>query len=75
MNTDTIKTREDFINFAKELSQNDKNHKHEWENNNLDLFLDVMATFSEGVDGYYKNIHPDILADIPSWKVCACLYS
>ena len=71
MNTENIKTREDFIKFAKELSQNYKDHKQEWENNKLDLFLDAMATYSNDVQGYYKNWHPEVSADIPSWRVFA----
>jgi len=30
-----------------------------------------MQRYSEDINGYYKNVHPDLNADLPTWRVFA----
>jgi len=62
------KSFEEFINLL--LTDLNKN-KDDWENNQLELFLEAMGAYTKDLDGYYKNMEPDQNADIPTWKVFA----
>ncbi len=73
MNTDklfSIKTKEDFISFLNELS-NDKTAKDDkWENKSLEDYLDSIARWVEDMDGYYHNTNRTIPENI-NWQFIA----
>jgi len=66
-----IKSREDFVIFLKKLLINYKKSNEDWENDNLESFIDGMIGATEDADGYYKNLNEDLDADQPSWRLFA----
>ncbi len=70
LSTDWIKTRKDFVKFMEMMSGAYKNNGMNWENDNLDLYLSAMASYSDDVAGYYENTNQGD-ADSPTWKLFA----
>jgi len=63
--------RQSFIKFLSLLHDNYQLNKAEWENIDLDSFLEAMIRYSEDIRGYYDNTNQKVDADTPSWKVFA----
>ena len=68
--TSNIKNREDFIIFIEKLLEDFRNEKN-WENNNLESFIEGMLSWVEDADGYYKNINQMEVLSNPSWRLFA----
>ena len=68
--TSNIKNREDFIIFLEKLLEDFRNEKN-WENNNLESFIEGMLSWVEDADGYYKNINQMEVLSNPSWRLFA----
>jgi len=66
-----VNDRKSFSEFIQLLLVDFEKNKDKWENNNLRQFLESLQRYSEDVDGYYKNVHPELDADVPSWKIFA----
>lgn len=65
-----LHTREDFIKFLLLLVKDFKNNPDEWENNNLESFLEAAASWTEDMDGYYINNNLPLPENV-NWKVFA----
>lgn len=63
--------RQSFIKFLSLLHKSYQRNKTDWENVDLDSFLEAMLRYSEDIQGYYDNTNQDIDANTPSWKVFA----
>ncbi|MEX6689347.1 hypothetical protein QTN47_17695 [Danxiaibacter flavus] len=63
--------RQSFIKFLELLYQDFLNNQNEWENPNLERFLEAMIAYTQDIQGYYDNTNQTINADTPSWKVFA----
>ncbi len=61
-------TRIQFIQFLEEFRKDLKKNKSDWENTNLEDFLEAMQTYTADVQGFYNNMKMDINADEPSWE-------
>ncbi len=66
-----VTDRESFQEFLGLLILDLKNNPENWENNKLDLYIEAMQSYTEDLDGYYKNNHPELNAEIPKWKTFA----
>jgi uncharacterized protein with NRDE domain len=55
-NIKKIETRDDFVNFAYELSQNYNDDPNSWENANLGDYLSAIAHWTNHMDGFYLNL-------------------
>ena len=66
-----VTNRQSFIRFLELLRQDFMQNHSEWENRNLDRFLEAMVEYIQDIQGYYNNTNQNINADIPSWKVFA----
>ena len=53
--------------FRKDLTENSKN----WENINLNDFLEAMTRYSEDIQGFYDNTNQNINSENASWKIFA----
>jgi hypothetical protein len=60
-----IKNKEDFLNSLKELSKNTDN----WENLKTKEFIEALISYSEDIDGYYKNTNQNTDSEKASWKL------
>ena len=66
-----LHSKEDFSNFLDVLYQDYKENKSEWENIELEDFLEALARYLRDVDGYYKNLKIDVNSKQPSWRLFA----
>ena len=65
---DTIRSREDFIVFLRSLSRSLIDFPNDWENANLEDFLNALAAWVEDMDGYFAN-RGEPTPQTPDWKL------
>lgn len=68
--TNNIRDKKDFLNFLELLIGDLKNNRQEWENINLESYLEAVAGWTEDMEGYYQNINQP-LPDNINWKIFA----
>jgi len=66
-----VTDRQSFIRFMELLHDDYLKNQAEWENPNLNTFLEAMIAYAEDIQGYYNSTNQNINADTPSWKVFA----
>jgi len=64
----SIRSREDFVGFAKALSKDLHDNPESWENATLERFLEALGAWVEDMDGYYINQGKPVPLQ-PDWKV------
>lgn len=65
-----IEDRNEFIVFVDQLVLDLKNNPDEWANKTLVEYLEAISSWTEDMDGYYRNRNASIPENIP-WKVFA----
>lgn len=50
-----IESKKDFVIFLEHLVADLKQNPADWENDTLDRFLEAMSSWTNDMDGYYKN--------------------
>jgi hypothetical protein len=50
-----IKTKQEFVSFANELSESFYDDPESWKNNNIGTYLEALAAWINDMEGYYKN--------------------
>lgn len=63
-------TKKDFIEFMESLVNEFNTKPRKWENNNLELFLEAIVSWTEDMEGYYQNQNIPIPKNI-DWSVFA----
>ena len=63
--------RQSFIKFLSLLHNSYQRNKADWENVDLDSFLEAMARYAQDIQGYYDNTNQKVDANTPSWKIFA----
>ncbi len=66
-----IRTKQDFEKFLDMLVNDFRNNTTDWENDDLEPFLDAFLRFTESIDGYYKNMNLKVDTSTPTWKMFA----
>lgn len=69
-----ISTRQDFIDFLESFRKDLNENPDNWENKNLDDFLEAMIRYTSDIQGYYDNTNQNVNADIPDWRVFADIF-
>ena len=67
---DSVKSREDLINFIYHLRMDLKTNSEEWENITLENYLEAMERWITDMDGVYLNLNKPMPKQ-PSWKTIA----
>jgi len=67
---DNMKTKEDFIDFIDLLREDYNVNYEEWENPDMDRFLESMSAWTKNIERYYQNRKEEMPKNIP-WKVFA----
>ena len=67
---EALNTKEDFISFLELLVQDLRSNPGEWENKSLESYLEAAASWTEDMEGYYKNNNLPIPQNV-NWKVFA----
>jgi len=52
-----IKDKKDFVFFLENLIVDLKENPVDWENDNLERFLEAMSAWVDSMDGLYKNLN------------------
>ncbi|WP_047450795.1 hypothetical protein [Alistipes sp. ZOR0009] len=60
-----------FIDFLEKFREDLKQNPENWENKDLNDFLEAMSRYTEDIQGYYDNTNQDIDSEKPSWKLFA----
>lgn len=68
---ENIKTKGDFESFMSMLIKDLRENRGDWENNELEPFLDGIKRFTEVLDNYYSNARIEADTSIPTWKMFA----
>jgi hypothetical protein len=62
-----IQTRDDFVQFARDLAANLRDNPDEWTNPDLATYLAALAAWVEAMDGYFQN-RGELVPEQPTWK-------
>ena len=65
-----LKNKEDFVCFVELLTQDLRDNPEKWENKTLVSYLEAMSSWTEDMEGYYKNTNQTMPQDI-NWKIFA----
>ncbi|MFE5028235.1 hypothetical protein ACFRAO_34235 [Streptomyces sp. NPDC056656] len=60
---DEIRTRDELVAFVRDLHQDYLQRGHDWENHTLDHFLEALAAWMAGSDGWYRNFGKEVPAN------------
>lgn len=66
-----VTDRQTFIRFISLLRKDFLKNPDEWENNNLDDFLEALGAYATDIQGYYNNMKKNVDANEPSWQTFA----
>lgn len=67
---DKIITKEDFVKFLKLLLKDFQERRFEWENDNLERYLESLYGFTADLEGYLEK---DQEIENPSWSLFATI--
>jgi hypothetical protein len=62
-----IRSREDFVQFARALAANLRENPDEWTNADLGAYLESLGAWVEDMEGYYQN-RGEPAPEQPTWK-------
>lgn len=65
---ENINTKQDFVEFLSMLKKDYRDSKNEWENDELDSFLEGMFGFAYDLEGYHLNTKQEKDVNEPTWK-------
>ncbi len=65
---DDIESRTDFVIFVQKLINDFRLHPDEWENQQLDRYLESVAAWTEDMDGYFLN-RGEKSPTVTSWRL------
>ncbi|MEQ1734151.1 MAG: hypothetical protein ABL940_10780 [Bacteroidia bacterium] len=68
-----IETKKDFDIFLEMLLNNLRNNETDWENNNLENYVDGIYGFTGSLNGYYMHRNENINLEKPTWKMIATI--
>lgn len=69
-----VTDRKSFVNFLNLLREDFSENPHEWENKNLEDFLEALSAYTEDIQRYYDNMKMNIDANEPNWKTFADIF-
>jgi hypothetical protein len=70
MPNEGIKNRQDLIDHLEEIRKDFSANGDEWENNNLENYLEALQAYFQDIEGYYKN-RGEKIEDIEPWRMFA----
>ncbi len=69
-----VTDRQSFIKFIALLRDDLLKNPDNWENRNLDDFLEAMTRYTEDIQGYFDNTNQNVNANLPSWQTFAEIF-
>jgi len=68
---ESVKSRGDFIEFVELLNRDYRASREDWQNVNLETFLEGLGSFARDMGGYYKNRGETVDIDVVTWRLAA----
>jgi hypothetical protein len=69
-----VTDKKSFIAFIELLRQDLKENPGNWENDNLDNFLEAIGSYTEDIQGYYDNTNQNVDSNEATWKIFANIF-
>jgi hypothetical protein len=66
---ETINTRQDLAEFIQALLEDLKANQEEWENPQLERYLEALAAWTKDMDGYFRNVQGHPAPEQPTWRL------
>jgi hypothetical protein len=66
---ETVDTKHDLAEFIRALSRDILTNKVAWENPDLQRYLDALSTWTDEMDGYFRNVRGVPPPDQPTWRI------
>lgn len=63
-----IQSRADFVLFVRSLLQHFRQNPQDWENRDIEAYLDAIAAWTEDMDGFYQNQEKPVPQQ-PDWRL------
>ncbi len=70
---DTIATKDEFISFIEKLKNDRIEKPEEWENPDIQSYLEGISSWVYDMEGYYENIGKNMPDNI-NWNFIATLF-
>lgn len=70
---ESIDSKEEFMKFLVELRDDYKHRREEWENKDINTYLDAVYSWVDDMEGYFCNMNMEIPGNI-NWKFIATLF-
>lgn len=67
----SIKSRRDFVQFLQFLKADYRARNNEWQNKDLESYLDGLFGFANDMDSYYKNMGETVDVEAITWRMAA----
>ncbi len=67
-----VRSREDLVDFIRELVRDYHENREHWENATLDQYVAALAAWAEDMDGYFRN-RGEPVPQSPSWNTIAMM--
>jgi hypothetical protein len=68
---ENIDNRGDLAAFIRDLAEDLRRNRSQWENADLASYLEAAAAWVDDMDGYYKNVRGKPVPELPSWGIFA----
>ena len=69
-----ITTIDEFSIFIENLIKNHKQQGDDWENDNIEKYLNGVLAFMHNIDGYYEFRGEDVDLERPTWRIVARIF-
>ena len=69
-----VKSKDDFVEFLYMLVEDFKNHSEEWENQDLENYLEGLYGSAYDIEGYYKFKKEKVDFDKPTWEMFSRIF-
>lgn len=70
---ESVNSKEEFMEFLVELRYDNEHREEEWENKDINTYLDAVYSWVDDMEGYFRNMNMDIPDNI-NWKFIAILF-
>lgn len=68
-----VNSKEEFMNFLNELRHDYEQRGEEWENRDINAFLEGVCSWVDDMEGYFRNMNMELPENI-DWKFIAILF-
>jgi hypothetical protein len=69
----SINTREEFVSFVRDLSEDFVSNRSSWQNTDIESFLSALAAWVEDMDGFYSS-KGELAPTNPEWRHVADMF-